>query len=416
MSAKKRKLEVPIAQRISAYIKRRDANAEMWNNPQTWEIGAKFLCPLTGEHTLIEKGVDYCATIWYDKYGNKQCGRFDNTIQRVVVILDWVLLGLSDARILDNARKSRKTCDKMTSRMGRNLRNACYLLEHQYGKDCLSFLTLTLPSVSEHTLGIWCDNWDTIVNKFFKWLSQKIAAKGETMQYVYCTEIQLKRLQNRGEYAPHLHAVFNGRAGKKNAWYVTPAQIKKAWIRILKHYTTDTFTDTAIENIQRIKYSAARYLSKYLSKGTNQNPRTDAERHQNSLHTHWGGMSRSLSKRIRQLICRVDSSLPQGFIAVPLFLSMGRMLEHGVISFWRKTYIQFRGNAHGGKSGIFVGCGKLSIPTYEGGLIATIPYLDDPQFFVDCEDLLQILDKSYLTSSRLSHLVTWHLLNARNAQ
>ena len=49
-------------------------------------------------------------------------------------------------------KPSRKRLLGMTKNMARNIRNGVYLLEQKYGKDNLSFLTLTLPDLSSDDL------------------------------------------------------------------------------------------------------------------------------------------------------------------------------------------------------------------------------------------------------------------------
>ena len=129
----------------------------------------------------------------------------------------------------------------------------------------MSFLTLTLPSVGKERLGAVCENWDYCVNRFLKWLVQKTIKKGYKCEYVYCTEIQSKRLEHRGEFAPHIHIVFNGRRKGGSGWAVTPKMVRRSWAGIIKPFIIGSFSDSALENLQGIRKSAASYLSKYLS-------------------------------------------------------------------------------------------------------------------------------------------------------
>jgi hypothetical protein len=129
--------------------------------------------------------------------------------------------------------QSRKKLDAMTKSMARNIRQGVYLLEQMYSKDTLSFLTLTLPDLCAEDLSKCCERWDYMTDQVLKWLRKRLEKHGIEFQYVYCTEIQTKRLQNRGEYAPHLHCVFRGRNGKKAPWAISPKQIRQAWKSII---------------------------------------------------------------------------------------------------------------------------------------------------------------------------------------
>lgn len=186
-------------------------------------------------------------------------------------------------------KPSRKRLEKMTTSMARNIRQACYLLEYDYSKDNLSFLTLTLPALSEADLTLCCQQWDEMIDRILRYLRRRSELHGMQLEYVYCTEIQTKRAITRGEYVPHLHIVFRGKNGRRSPWIVTPKQIRKAWASAISSVIGHSgFTKSALENLQRVKRSAARYLSKYLSKSKNCLPKSSAEKPIDSLRTSGG--------------------------------------------------------------------------------------------------------------------------------
>lgn len=272
---------------------------------------------------------------------------------------------------------SRKKLLSMSKRMSRNIRNAVYLLEQQPGgKDVLSFLTLTLPSLSSEELESCCKNWDAMVKRFMDWLRTKLNAAGIQMQHVYCTEVQSKRLINRGEYAPHLHIVFRGRIGRKTPWVITPKKARKAWGRCISAFVHEPFQDSALENLQRVKYSAARYLAKYLSKGKLAVPSGHETSPISSLHTQWGGMARTLSRLIRQATQRFSDATGNGFNAVCILNHMDVLLKDGCVIYFKRGFIPlYSDDSTGLERGLHVGSGCLRSPTYEGGLIPVFDIL-----------------------------------------
>lgn len=302
--------------------------------------------------------------------------RFDTSVYRLVHL---GLLSPLVHQSVESCEKpaSRKKLTSMSKRMSRNIRNGVYLLEKRPGgKDVLSFLTLTLPSLSTEGLKSCCENWDSMVKRFFDWLRIKLKSKGLDLNHVYCTEIQLKRLQQRGEYAPHLHVVYQGRATRKSAWAITPRQARKAWARCIHAFTDELFDTKALENLQRIKYSAARYLSKYLSKGSNIIPDTSEDTPICHLRTQWGGMARAISKGIRQATQRFTGHGATKSIAWGIFNNIDGLVESGFVLYFKRGFIPLdSGGTEGLERGLHVGCGCLSTPTFEGGLIPILSYI-----------------------------------------
>lgn len=272
----------------------------------------------------------------------------------------------------------RKKLAKMSKNMARNIRNAVYLLEHQPGgKHVLSFLTLTLPNLSKEGLEICCKNWDAMVKRFFDWLRVTLKRRNIEFQHVYCTEIQLKRLQKNGQYAPHLHVVFRGRNGIKCPWAVTPKECRQAWRRSIAHFVTERFDDSALENLQRIKRSAARYLSKYLSKGVSIDTLCSETANFKALRTQWGGMARSLSKALKQSISRLDSSGKWRETLIYFVSKLDELCAKGYIAYFRRGLIVLgKSELDGSEYGLHVACGCLSSATFQGGLSKLLAFIE----------------------------------------
>lgn len=335
---------------LEGYDKRRDdegrlsvsfrgRNAEIPEATLNLFLGRRYISPAQNTYEVVEAGQSYCLLKWYDDANVPHLTSVQLNILRVIHEWKLVHLGSSDARILTEPPKSRKKCESMTKNMARNIRNGVYLLEEKYGKDNLSFLTLTLPNLSAEGLASCCANWDKMIHNFIKWLRTKAEKHGYSNDYVYCTEIQTKRLQNRGEYAPHLHIVFRGRVGRASPWIISPRMARKEWIRQVKSFTAESFTDTAVENLQRIKKSAARYLSKYLSKQANSlQPGSDSQPVVH-LTTQWGGMSRAIAKEIRKLTIRLEDVGQQGTFVNRFVGSIQALADRGIVKYFKRGHI-----------------------------------------------------------------------------
>lgn len=216
-----------------------------------------------------------------------------------------------------------------------------------------------------------------MTDQLLKSLRKTLQAKGIEFEYVYCTEIQVKRATIRKEYAPHLHIVYRGRLGKRQAWAITPKQVRKTWAAIIARVVGHSdFNKTALENLQRIKYSAARYLSKYLSKSTRGYTKLDEHESIKALHTQWGGMARNLSKRLKQCTVRLDSAGCNSELAISIFQSLPKLLECGLLRYYALGFIPLGISPHTGLERLLqVGSGCLATPTYEGGLIGIMQFV-----------------------------------------
>lgn len=186
------------------------------------------------------------------------------------------------------------------TRLGaRTLRQGAYLLEEWHGKDCITFATATVPSVTDEELEYICTNWHEIVHRFVKRIRFELEKKGLPALVIHVTEIQVKRAQNSGQEVPHIHLAFQGRK-RKSTWAINPKKIEKWWKSALKLPYNSERTWRAICQLARVKKSVSRYLSKYLAKKTTKtssaiSPSTSPTR----LIRSWWGVTDSLRQFIK---------------------------------------------------------------------------------------------------------------------
>jgi hypothetical protein len=302
-------------------------------------------------------------------------------------------LGSSDARILEKKPESRKKLLTMTKNMARNIRNGVYLLEQKHGKDVLSFLTLTVPSLPNSSMEAIRQQWGRLTNEILKWLAYKCQKQNIPFEYVYCTEIQEKRFESRGEYVPHLHIVFRGKYDLRSSWAVSPKCVRKAWLRILSTCVGHSVKSNAVENLQVIRRSAARYLSKYVSKGV----RSSTERYQGlagtKLHTQWGGMSRTLSQEIKKGIKCFGKSRGTEDIAILLSRNLPHLVGGQACKYYKESYIPLGQYADSGATRylkVAVGC--LTDGLLQGGLVRLLEAVYKREHDTRIKELLSSLD------------------------
>lgn len=173
---------------------------------------------------------------------------------------------------LSNLRKNHKGvrgANGITAKGRRTVRQGAHLLESEYGKVDLSFLTCTLPGA---TMGE-CESanaaWPEITRRFIQDLRRELERKNLPTWIIGCTEFQPLRYQRTGQPWPHLHLVFVGRTGKP--WLIGGKRITEMWARcvgaVLDIPAEALQWATRIEAI-KTKKTVGRYLSKYMSKGS----------------------------------------------------------------------------------------------------------------------------------------------------
>lgn len=188
----------------------------------------------------------------------------------------------------------------ISARGRRMLRSAATLLERDEGIKTLSFLTCTLPSVSQEKLQILCNNWSEIVRKFCQELRRLLLASGLPADYCHCIEIQEGRMATKGEPCPHIHLLFKGRSSRYRNWAITKTEFRELWNRILSHYIGSDFDGRASTRVEAIRSSTIGYMSKYLSKGGKALARIKEEFGENWLPSCWYGMNKNLRDKINR--------------------------------------------------------------------------------------------------------------------
>lgn len=273
-------------------------------------------------------------------------------------------LGLSSAIVLKKNAKTRTRKGTMSRRMARHIRNTAHILQRKYGHSNLSFLTLTLPDLSTDELHKCSMNWGTMVHKFLVWLRYRAKKKNMALEYVYCTEVQTKRLEKRHEYALHLHIVFRGRYAKGKAWAVTPVQCRKEWIRCIKSVLGHgNFKRDSLENLQQVRKSAAGYLAKYLSKCCVPLHTEDEEYTHGNPQINWGGYSRNLIREFNEELVTVRSDGKRGDFARSFIRAIPELLKSGIVAYYKEGLIPlFTTNDARDTRYLKVGVGRLTLP------------------------------------------------------
>lgn len=200
-----------------------------------------------------------------------------------------------------NSHNRSKRGSKGISKYGARLvRNACYELEKRYGKDRISFLTLTIPPMSNQNLMSLIESWGEVVRKFHQWLRRQLIGKGLPPHIVGVTEIQTKRYLQSGFLGYHLHMAFVGRQ-KGRQWVLTPRDFSAAWKRLVEAHLAHpehSLCWSASARVERVLYSLESYLGKYLTKGSKEVANVALIHGEEFLVSSWHTISRELKELV----------------------------------------------------------------------------------------------------------------------
>ena len=228
--------------------------------------------------------------------------------------LDYMLKLQTNRRPRAN-RPSKYGANGITSHGRRFIKEACALLENDYGKE-VAFITFTLPGSSVRAKLTFAKHYAAILNLLFTNLrkqcakfdwDQNFAAKFRSengdaykdLDYVNATE-----LQKRG--ALHMHIAVGLRS--KRMFRYLQREHKRIWCQILETYSVKTgvdlfereeggtwrgFSRKTQTKCVKVEKSIKRYLSKYLSKGSLQ-----ANAHDVATPSRWWNCSAALRQRV----------------------------------------------------------------------------------------------------------------------
>lgn len=189
----------------------------------------------------------------------------------------------------------------------RYVRESCYILESQYGVKKLGFYTLTVPACGVDEAWDIAIQWTSIYKYFFKLLRNEIASKVDReFLYVGVTENQSKRSSRLGSPYYHLHFVMPCYYPNTTNFLISSHRLRQLWRQALINYVPSLSKACfkASADSQVLRRSASGYLSKYFSKGCQQDEAV-ALCHPPS----WYFSSRSLKNAYKKACKRLSSDL-----------------------------------------------------------------------------------------------------------
>lgn len=153
----------------------------------------------------------------------------------------------------------------LTANGRRRLQQGCSLLEEQ--RSLLSFWTITLPDDAMAKV-IELDLWPRFQQTIRHRLHLALKRRGLPPLALAVAEIHPQRSGRMVQAMPHLHVLFRGRLSRREHWAFTPSELDRMILSALKACGIIAEEVKSAGNVQSIRRSVRRYLSKYVSKAS----------------------------------------------------------------------------------------------------------------------------------------------------
>lgn len=194
--------------------------------------------------------------------------------------------------------RARRGLKGLSSYGRRMVRNAVVAIERRYGRNRLSFGTVTLPHVTVEEGWLLSSEWAEVVRKFFQKLGRYLVSVGLPGHYVSVTELQPKRAAETGHPALHLHFVFVGRRWGGGRWLCNCSVVRRLWTEVLEPYLGKERNYRAVENVVGVRGSPSAYMAKYMTKGVPEELRSQMEQDGRLLPTAWYSASIAIKRYV----------------------------------------------------------------------------------------------------------------------
>jgi hypothetical protein len=129
----------------------------------------------------------------------------------------------------------------------------------------VAFWTITLPedaSLLIHDL----DRWAEFQARVRQELGRQLRLAGLPARFVAVAEIHPARSASANRPVPHLHVIFQGKRNRWHHWAIDRWRLDSIISAAVRTATGSPCDTRAAGNVQAVKKSVARYLSKYLVK------------------------------------------------------------------------------------------------------------------------------------------------------
>lgn len=158
----------------------------------------------------------------------------------------------------------------LTGKGRKMIRSGAYILEQRLGTDDVVMITLTVPRLSKPDRIAVAKQWGSLTNRLVQYLSRELVKQGRAPAIVGCVEVQSGRLKKSSEGYLHLHLVCPAHSNEGRTWAIDASELRAWWKGAIERVTKTTLTQQPRVETAIVKKSVEAYLSKYLSKGSDE--------------------------------------------------------------------------------------------------------------------------------------------------
>lgn len=168
-------------------------------------------------------------------------------------------------KVLDRPSKYGK---KGITSYGRKMVKSAATLIQKMPNKRITFCTITMPPLGHDLRRELALAWPEFLRQLIQWLSRQLKSAGLPALVCSVTEIQPKRLKALNEGYLHLHLVWPNHYAKSGNWAVCVGRLKTWCSEFLQSRGLWEVESWVNVDTQEVEKTAAGYLSKYMSKGS----------------------------------------------------------------------------------------------------------------------------------------------------
>lgn len=291
---------------------------------------------------LLTKDKEYESNRSHYTFGERRHWHYQEglVIDSVVHETRAETLGLASVPNCHNLSKRGRYGLKGISGNGRKLvREGAALLERRYGRR-LGFYTLTCPYTDVESIYLYNQNIAYIQRSFFQELKREYQRHKVPFSYVSVLEIQPERYSETGIPVLHIHYISPCYRPGTWDWVLTADAIRSLWSRVLRNTIGHEVSVGASIDASVVRSSAVGYISKYMSKGS-QEVEWLACTCPNQLPSQWWSMTSNLRKAIKAYTIH----LPEHECAFFMFLAVECPEDREYLRYCRPINICVHGQA-----------------------------------------------------------------------